>query len=100
MQRTLNLKVKYRESFRPFAPSVLREEAFEPGAPGPGEDPIDSPLGAVGGSGEAALLPGVPAQRAVQVLLRGAGPAVTAPGQGRPRGRGQGPGPDQGAVVT
>ncbi|HZA91204.1 MAG TPA: carbamoyltransferase N-terminal domain-containing protein, partial [Gemmatimonadales bacterium] len=24
MQRTLNLKVKYRESFRPFAPSVLR----------------------------------------------------------------------------
>jgi carbamoyltransferase len=25
MQRTLNLKVKYRESFRPFAPSVLRE---------------------------------------------------------------------------
>jgi carbamoyltransferase len=27
MQKTLNLKVKYRESFRPFAPSVLREEA-------------------------------------------------------------------------
>ena len=26
MQKTLNLKVKYRESFRPFAPSVLREE--------------------------------------------------------------------------
>ncbi len=25
MQRRLNLKVKYRESFRPFAPSVLRE---------------------------------------------------------------------------
>ena len=25
MQRTLNLKVKFRESFRPFAPSVLRE---------------------------------------------------------------------------
>jgi carbamoyltransferase len=25
MQKTLNLKVKYRESFRPFAPSVLRE---------------------------------------------------------------------------
>jgi carbamoyltransferase len=25
MQRTLNLKVKYRESFRPFAPAVLRE---------------------------------------------------------------------------
>jgi carbamoyltransferase len=26
MQKNLNLKVKYRESFRPFAPSVLREE--------------------------------------------------------------------------
>ena len=25
MQKTLNLKVKYRESFRPFAPAVLRE---------------------------------------------------------------------------
>ena len=27
MQKDLNLKVKYRESFRPFAPSVLAEEA-------------------------------------------------------------------------
>jgi carbamoyltransferase len=26
MQKLLNLKVKYRESFRPFAPSVLRED--------------------------------------------------------------------------
>ena len=26
MQRTLNLKVKFRESFRPFAPSVLRDD--------------------------------------------------------------------------
>ena len=26
MQRTLNLKIKYRESFRPFAPSVLAED--------------------------------------------------------------------------
>lgn len=26
MQKTLNLKVKYRESFRPFAPSVLRDD--------------------------------------------------------------------------
>ena len=26
MQRTLNLRVKYRESFRPFAPSILRED--------------------------------------------------------------------------
>mgnify|MGYP000542417842 FL=1 len=29
MQTTLNLKVKYRESFRPFAPSVLREDVSE-----------------------------------------------------------------------
>lgn len=29
MQRLLNLKVKYRESFRPFAPSVLRESVSE-----------------------------------------------------------------------
>ena len=28
MQKNLNLKVKYRESFRPFAPSVLREDLF------------------------------------------------------------------------
>ena len=27
MQKNLNLKVKYRESFRPFAPSVLKEDA-------------------------------------------------------------------------
>jgi carbamoyltransferase len=26
MQKTLNLRVKYRESFRPFAPAVLRED--------------------------------------------------------------------------
>jgi len=29
MQKLLNLKVKYRESFRPFAPSVLREDVSE-----------------------------------------------------------------------
>jgi len=29
MQKALNLKVKYRESFRPFAPSVLRERVAE-----------------------------------------------------------------------
>jgi carbamoyltransferase len=29
MQRMLNLKVKYRESFRPFAPAVLRERVSE-----------------------------------------------------------------------
>jgi carbamoyltransferase len=38
MQKQLNLKVKYRESFRPFAPSVLREcvgEWFEHDADSP-----------------------------------------------------------------
>ena len=29
MQKMLNLKVKYRESFRPFAPAVLREDVSE-----------------------------------------------------------------------
>lgn len=29
MQQTLNLRVKYRESFRPFAPAVLREDAAD-----------------------------------------------------------------------
>ena len=29
IQKQLNLKVKYRESFRPFAPSVLREDVSE-----------------------------------------------------------------------
>jgi carbamoyltransferase len=28
-QTTINLKIKYRESFRPFAPTVLREDASE-----------------------------------------------------------------------
>jgi len=38
MQRRLNLKIKFRESFRPFAPVVLAEEAarwFEIDAPSP-----------------------------------------------------------------
>ncbi len=38
MQRTMNLKIKYRESFRPFAPSVLAEDAanyFELNGPSP-----------------------------------------------------------------
>ena len=29
MQKNLNLKVKYRESFRPFAPSVINEDLHE-----------------------------------------------------------------------
>jgi carbamoyltransferase len=29
MQKTLNLRIKFRESFRPFAPAVLREDLAE-----------------------------------------------------------------------
>ena len=29
MQKTMNLKIKYRESFRPFAPSVLKEDVSD-----------------------------------------------------------------------
>ena len=29
MQKTLNLQVKYRESFRPFAPYILREDVTD-----------------------------------------------------------------------
>jgi carbamoyltransferase len=29
MQKKLNLKIKYRESFRPFAPSIIREDLSE-----------------------------------------------------------------------
>ena len=29
MQKTMNLKIKFRESFRPFAPSVLEDRAYE-----------------------------------------------------------------------
>jgi len=40
MQSVMNLKVKFRESFRPFAPAVLREKASEYFGMAPGaEDP-------------------------------------------------------------
>lgn len=38
MQRKLNLEIKYRESFRPFAPAVLEEDVsifFQTGSPSP-----------------------------------------------------------------
>ena len=38
MQQTMNLKVKFRESFRPFAPCVLREFVHEYFEMRPGED--------------------------------------------------------------
>jgi carbamoyltransferase len=38
MQKTMNLKIKFRESFRPFAPSVLREHASDYFEMGEAED--------------------------------------------------------------
>ena len=38
MQKVMNLKIKFRESFRPFAPVVLREEVDEYFDMRPGED--------------------------------------------------------------
>jgi carbamoyltransferase len=38
MQATMNLKIKFRESFRPFAPVVLREQAHEWFAMRPGQE--------------------------------------------------------------
>jgi carbamoyltransferase len=38
MQTTMNVKIKFRESFRPFAPAVLRERAHEFFEMRPGED--------------------------------------------------------------
>jgi len=38
MQSTMNRKIKFRESFRPFAPSVLRERAADYFDMGPGAD--------------------------------------------------------------
>jgi carbamoyltransferase len=38
MQATMNLKIKFRESFRPFAPAVLREDAHEYFEVRPNED--------------------------------------------------------------
>ena len=62
MQKTLNLKVKYRESFRPFAPSVLRERVsdwFELDRDSPYmllvADVVEVPAPRDDGRGEAAL---------------------------------------------
>jgi carbamoyltransferase len=38
MQATMNLKIKFRESFRPFAPAVLQEEAHKWFALEPGQE--------------------------------------------------------------
>ena len=38
MQRTMNLKIKFRESFRPFAPCVLREQVSEVFETSPNQD--------------------------------------------------------------
>ncbi len=38
MQRVMNLKIKFRESFRPFAPAILRDHVHEYFEMRPGED--------------------------------------------------------------
>jgi carbamoyltransferase len=43
MQHRLNLKIKFRESFRPFAPSVLAEDAAEYFDAGGGEGGAENP---------------------------------------------------------
>lgn len=47
MQKNMNVKIKFRESFRPFAPAVLLEKAAEYfedlGRPGPDRQVIESP---------------------------------------------------------
>ena len=48
MQTVMNLKIKFRESFRPFAPIVLREKVDEYFEMRPNED---SPVHAAGGAG-------------------------------------------------
>jgi carbamoyltransferase len=71
MQRTLNLKVKKRESFRPFAPAVLRErleERFDLRCDSPYMLLVAPALGAVAAPGE-----GFERLEAVQSAL----PAVT-----------------------
>ena len=62
MQKTLNLKVKYRESFRPFAPSVLRERVsdwFEMDSDSPYmllvADVVEAPAARDDGGGEAVV---------------------------------------------
>jgi carbamoyltransferase len=53
MQKALNLKIKFRESFRPFAPAVLEERAaefFGLGQPSPYMLLVAPVLGAGGGS--------------------------------------------------
>ena len=63
MRDTLNMKIKFREGFRPFAPSVLADKAAEwfdidcdspymllvaPGARGQARDPVRHPRGQLG----------------------------------------------------
>ena len=51
MQSDLNLKIKFRESFRPFAPCVLREHVHEWFQMRPGEDSPYMLLGCAGAGG-------------------------------------------------
>jgi carbamoyltransferase len=75
MQRDLNLKIKFRESFRPFAPAVLRErvgDCFDLDRASPYMLLVAPVRGARAGHGGAGL-PGMERLRAVESPL----PAVT-----------------------
>jgi hypothetical protein len=64
MQSVMNLKIKFRESFRPFAPIVLGDRAHEYFDLKPGEESPYMLLVASGPRGQAGLQPAAPAARA------------------------------------
>jgi carbamoyltransferase len=80
MQSVMNLKIKFRESFRPFAPSVLQERADEYFEMRPGESspymllvaPVTQPK-RIEGNGEESELQGIDKLK----LTRSSVPAIT-----------------------
>ena len=76
MQRTLNLKIKYRESFRPFAPAVMEEHAsdwFDLPTP----SPYMALVGRVRAEHRAPQADNAPAGLAAQEVAHSSVPAVT-----------------------
>ena len=64
MQATMNVKIKFRESFRPFAPAVLREDVDEFFEMRPNEDTPVHAAGRAGARREAACRSSRAARRA------------------------------------
>jgi carbamoyltransferase len=85
MQATMNLKIKFRESFRPFAPCVLQEEAHRWFALEPGQEspymllvaPVLEERRVPLSNEQRALMAGDPDLRNRVNVLRSAVPAVT-----------------------